>query len=57
MGPGAGARTGRRELVSEIETLTKEFENMIDTEANQPVCADPAGRGAAIGGDDILQCL
>ncbi len=36
---------GRRKVVSELETLTKEFEIMIDMEAKQPVCADPAGRG------------
>jgi predicted nucleotidyltransferase len=45
---------GRRELVSELETLTKEFEIMIDTKAIQPVCAELAGRAAAIGDDDIL---
>ncbi|MGD0111552.1 MAG: nucleotidyltransferase domain-containing protein [Armatimonadota bacterium] len=37
---------GRRELVSEIEMLTKEFEIMIDAEVNQPICADLAGPGA-----------
>ena len=48
---------GRRELVSELETLTKEFEIMIDIEANQPVCADRAGRGVAIGDDGAQRCL